>query len=119
MTQGQDSMTTRHANSLARRDWLHSAGSAFVALALSPASSWAAPNNAASRPRLNVSLNENPFGPSPRVAQALRLELRGLERYTDAEASALSRQIAQLEQVEPEQVILGEILEPLGVQLGL
>ncbi len=98
---------------------MHGAGSALAALALSPASSWAAPATGAGRPRINVSLNENPFGPSPRVAQALRLELRGLERYTQDEARALSHQIAQLEQVSDEQVILGDILEPLGVQLGL
>jgi histidinol-phosphate aminotransferase len=98
---------------------LQGAGSALAALALSPASSWAAPATAVSRPRINVSLNENPFGPSPRVAQALRLELHGLERYTEDEARALIRQIAQFEQVPDEQVILGDILEPLGVHLGL
>jgi histidinol-phosphate aminotransferase len=108
---------TRHAPSLRRRDWLQAA--ALAALALSPASSWAGPSGPVNRPRINVSLNENPFGPSPRVTEALRLELHGLERYTEDEARALSHQIAQFEQVPDEQVILGEILEPLGAQLGL
>jgi histidinol-phosphate aminotransferase len=112
-------VTLHYAPSLPRRDWVRGVGSALTALALSPASSWAAPASAASAPRINVSLNENPFGPSPRVTQALRLELRGLERYTEDEARALSQQIAQFEQVPVDQVILGEILEPLGVQLGL
>jgi len=98
---------------------LQSAGSALAALTWAPASAWAAPAPPANRARINVSLNENPFGPSPRVTQALRLELRGLERYTEDEARGLSHQIAQSEQVADEQVILGDILEPLGIQLGL
>ncbi|MEI9939070.1 MAG: histidinol-phosphate transaminase [Pseudomonadota bacterium] len=73
----------------------------------------------AASPRINVSLNESAYGPSPRVLQSLRVELHGLERYTGAEAGALARQIAELEGVAEEQVLLGEVLEPLGLQLGL
>ncbi len=69
---------------------------------LAPARGYAGPNAqpghvaAPSAPRINVSLNESAYGPSPRVLQALRLELRGLERYTGDEARALAQQIAEL-----------------------
>jgi histidinol-phosphate aminotransferase len=70
--------------------------------------------------RLRLSLNESPYGPSPRVVEALKGELQGLARYTTAdEAGALIRQIAAFEAVSEEHVLLGEILEALGLQLGL
>jgi histidinol-phosphate aminotransferase len=72
--------------------------------------------------RLRLSLNESPYGPSPRVIAALGVKggLQDLARYTTAdEAGALTRQIAALEGVSEEQVLLGEILEALGLQLGL
>jgi histidinol-phosphate aminotransferase len=54
------------------------------------------------------------------VTRALNDALHGLERYTTSdEASALTRQIAELERVPESQVVLGEILEPLGLYLGL
>jgi histidinol-phosphate aminotransferase len=104
---------------LRRRDWL--AGAAGVLAALAPGTALAAPNAGATRgaaARVNLSLNESPFGPSPRVVQALANELRGLERYTGDEASDLTREIAELEQVPAEQVLLGEVLEPLGLYLA-
>jgi len=68
---------------------------------------------------LRLSLNENAFGPSPRVAEAIEAELVRLNRYVETdEADALRAQIAALEQVSPDQVVLGEVLEPLGVHLG-
>jgi histidinol-phosphate aminotransferase len=83
--------------------------------------SGAAPSGAApTRKRINVSLNESPFGPSPHAAAAVATSLRDLERYTSAdEATALTRQIAELEGVPEDQVLLGEVLEPLGLYLGL
>ncbi|MET0794771.1 MAG: histidinol-phosphate transaminase [Polyangiaceae bacterium] len=114
-------MSEDAARPVPRRDWLAGAlrtGAAFAlpsrqALA---AEAQAAPNRAA---RISVALNENAFGPSPRVIQALAAELHGLERYTGEEAHQLTRQVAQLENVAEEQVVLGEVLEPLGLQLGL
>jgi histidinol-phosphate aminotransferase len=114
-------MSRDAARRVPRRDWLAGAlrtgaafalpsGQAFAAAAQSP------PNRTA---RVRVALNENAFGPSPRVIQALATELHGLERYTGEEAHDLTRQIAQLENVPEEQVVLGEVLEPLGLQLGL
>jgi histidinol-phosphate aminotransferase len=68
--------------------------------------------------RVNVSLNESPYGPSPRVTQLLRNNLDRLERYTGEDANALCRQLAELERVSEQQILLGEVLEPLGLFLG-
>src|ERR1700719_4263773 len=68
---------------------------------------------------IRLSLNENPYGSSPNVAQALQLELGRLNRYADAPlARQLAEQIAEYEHVPVEQVVLGEILDLLGLFLG-
>jgi histidinol-phosphate aminotransferase len=70
-------------------------------------------------PLIRLSLNENPYGCSPNVAPALQLELGRLNRYADAPlASQLAEQIAEYERVPVEQVVLGEILDLLGLFLG-
>jgi len=68
---------------------------------------------------VRLTLNENPFGPSPLVAKALADDLGGLFRYVGDEAAAITAQIAAFEGVAPEQVVLGEMLDALGVQLSL
>jgi len=69
---------------------------------------------------VRLTLNENAFGPSPLVAPALREGLQDLHRYTTAEeADALIRLLAEKEGVAPRQIVLGELLEPLGLHLGL
>jgi histidinol-phosphate aminotransferase len=62
-------------------------------------------------------LNENPFGPSPAAIRAIEGQLGTLSRYTGDEAAALAQQIAAMEQVPTEQIVLGEVLEPLGAHL--
>ena len=66
-----------------------------------------------------LSLNENPLGPAPGVAAALERERPNLCRYTGAELDTLLTAIAGKEDVPREQIILGEILEPLGTYLSL
>jgi histidinol-phosphate aminotransferase len=66
-----------------------------------------------------LSLNENPYGPAPGVIDAIAREFSSLCRYTGAEYDALVELIAAREGVLEEQVILGEILEPLGTYLSL
>src|SRR6202051_1075171 len=66
-----------------------------------------------------LSLNENPFGPSPAVVAAIQREFANLCRYTGAEYDGLVGLIAAREGVPKEQIILGEILEPLGTYLSL
>jgi histidinol-phosphate aminotransferase len=70
-------------------------------------------------PILNLSLNENPFGPAPSVIPAIERELGNLSRYTTVELGNLIAQIAAKEGVSAGKIILGEILEPLGTYLSL
>lgn len=66
-----------------------------------------------------LSLNENPFGPAPGVARAIEAELERLGRYADRQdADALVDRIARIEDIPPEQVVLGDILESLGRHLA-
>jgi len=66
-----------------------------------------------------LTLNENPFGPSPRVIEAIQRDLGGLARYTGDETSELLSLIAAKEGVDPGQIVLGEILQPLGLALSV
>ncbi|MCP3730355.1 histidinol-phosphate aminotransferase family protein [Sphingomonas sp. MG17] len=98
---------------LSRREWL-ALSAATTALATAPG---AVGQTAAARARL--SLNENAWGPSARVAPAIARAASGIERYVDqSEVDALTRQIAAIERVDPAQVVLGEVLEPLGLFLA-
>jgi len=71
-------------------------------------------------PRLvRLSLNENPYGPSPGVVESIQREFNRLNRYADSQAALhLTEQIATYEHVPVEQVVLGEILGFLGLYLG-
>jgi histidinol-phosphate aminotransferase len=108
---------------LDRRDWLKmfglaTAGSvAWQRVFANPAGTAAPP--LPGQPVARLSLNENPYGPAPSVVSAINRELGRLCRYTDVEVSQLVRAIASKEGVAEEQVILGEILEPLGTFLSL
>lgn len=105
-----------------RREWLKTAGLAvggLLAGAPTQAASTSPANATAAMIKARLSLNENPFGPAPGVIEALRREFGSLSRYTGQEATALVALIAAKEQVPPEQIVLGEILEPLGMHLGL
>jgi histidinol-phosphate aminotransferase len=66
-----------------------------------------------------LSLNESPFGPSPRAVEAIQNALTEIARYAGDDAHALEQQIADREGVSPDQIILGEILDSLGLQLAL
>ena len=66
-----------------------------------------------------LSLNENAFGPSARVEPAIRAEFGRLNRYGDAAvAQRFAEQVAAHERIPVEQVVLGEILDLLGLYLG-
>ena len=76
--------------------------------------------NSAAPARARLSLNENPFGPSPLAVKAIQSHAAEVARYTDeASASSLALQIAAREKVSVEQIVLGELLEPLGAQLSI
>jgi histidinol-phosphate aminotransferase len=108
---------------LSRRNLLKSSGLALGAGLLSPRAIFPveAPviPDAKAEPMVRLSLNENPYGPSPRVAEAIRREFDRLNRYADAKAARqLAEQIAAHERVSVEQVVLGEILGLLGSYLA-
>jgi histidinol-phosphate aminotransferase len=108
---------------LDRRDWLKSIGLVCGAMA-TPRSLIAAPKQTATRRDpdrglVRLSLNENPFGPAPSVVAALQREFADLCRYTDSGFDELVSSIAAKEGIAEEQIILGEILEPLGTHLSL
>jgi histidinol-phosphate aminotransferase len=107
-----------------RRAWLRSFSWAIGGLGLSrlagaqPASPIAA-RGSGGPPLARLSLNENPYGPAPGVTTALQREFSSLCRYTGAEYDALVAAIAAKEGIPAQQIILGEILEPLGTYLSL
>jgi histidinol-phosphate aminotransferase len=107
---------------LSRRNVLKASGLAFGASLISPRAILAdTPVHPVARdiPLIRLSLNENPYGPSPRVAESIQRELTRLDRYADADAaSQLTEQIAAHERVRVEEVVLGEILGLLGFYLA-
>lgn len=57
---------------------------------------------------VKLNTNENPFGPSPKVIEAIQAELNdGLRLYPDPEGESLRQTIADYHKVTPEQVFLG------------
>lgn len=105
-----------------RRTWLEAITLAATGL-IAPRSfaAAAAAGEAAGQdaPLLNLSLNENPFGPAPSIIPAIEAQLGNLSRYTGAEFADLVAKIAVKEGVPPGKIVLGEILEPLGTYLSL
>lgn len=110
-------------NDFTRRNLLKSSGFILGASVLAPQLVFAEASKPGSFSKtespVRLSLNENPYGPSPKVAQALELELGRLNRYADESlARQFAEQIAEYEQVPVEQVVLGEVLDLLGLFLG-
>jgi histidinol-phosphate aminotransferase len=111
------------SNDFTRRELLKSSGLMVGVGVLAPQLVFAEVSKPASssktEPLIRLSLNENPYGPSPNVAHAVQLELGRLSRYADMRlAGPLAEQIAEYEHIPVEQVVLGEILDLLGLFLG-
>ncbi len=108
-----------------RRHWLRAGLTSAAVAALAPvagSAAAAAPSAAADTAPdlLRLDLNESSYGPSPRVGPAVQRALVEAPRYVSAaQLQALQVQIATLERVAPEQVIVGEVLEALGQHLAL
>jgi histidinol-phosphate aminotransferase len=65
------------------------------------------PIAAGKQPRLiKLDSNENPFGPSPRAMEAMRLNLTAANAYPDDDCSELRRKLAMFHAVPPEQVLV-------------
>ncbi|MEW5972390.1 MAG: histidinol-phosphate transaminase [Pseudomonadota bacterium] len=57
---------------------------------------------------VKLNTNENPYGPSPKVLEAIRAEVGdGLRLYPDPEAMALKEAIATYHELKPSQVFVG------------
>lgn len=67
---------------------------------------------------IRLALNENPFGPSPLAVDAIKADLAGLSRYSGDEVATLTNAIAAHENIAPEQIVLGENLDVLGLYLS-
>lgn len=119
--------------SLSRRSWLASTGTALAGLAVSGrflneemrAQALTPERLAAVAPgKVRLSLNENPFGPSPAAIEAMQRHIAGGQssRYPYLQTGELVELIARKEGVAPEHIVLGvgsgEILETVGVHFG-
>ncbi|MBR1135140.1 MAG: histidinol-phosphate transaminase [Bradyrhizobium sp.] len=69
-------------------------------------------------PSIRLALNETPLGPSPAAIDAIKADLSGLARYTGRELDDLTAAIAARENIAPEQIVLGENLNVLGLYLS-
>jgi histidinol-phosphate aminotransferase len=98
---------------ITRRHWLEAGGLAFAA-SLAPATARTQPVG-----RARLSLNENPFGPSPLAIHAIRDQTDRLCRYVGDDAALLTNRIAANEDISSDKIVLGEILDVLGLQLAL
>jgi len=55
---------------------------------------------------IRLDSNENPFGPSPRAVQAMRLALAESHDYPDNDCSALRNRLAAQHSIPPEQILV-------------
>lgn len=111
---------------LNRRQWLRSTGVAVAGVALASRLDLRAQAElaAVAAPELPVqlSLNENPFGPSPLAVAAMQAELARPFRYPFNQTPELVKTIAAKEGVTPEHIVMGvgsgEVLETYGVYMA-
>jgi histidinol-phosphate aminotransferase len=118
--------------SLNRRQWLKAAGATFAAATLAPRFALKANAAATETPALatkpiagpvQLSLNENPFGPAASAQAAMHALISRSCRYAYKEQGELIAQIARIEGCKPENIVLGagsgEILDVTGFHYGL
>jgi histidinol-phosphate aminotransferase len=98
---------------VSRRNFLRTVGiGAAAGVALQPSIISAAPLFEPMRPRelggpLRLNSNENAYGPSPKTAAAIRTASAQANRYPFDQYDGLVEQIAKLNRVRREQVLLG------------
>ncbi len=112
---------------LNRRQWLRSTGAAVAGLTLASRvnlKAQGAEAPVAVRPEgpVQLSLNENPFGPSPLAVAAMQAELTRAYRYPFNQTPDLVKAIAEKEGVTPDHIVMGvgsgEVLETYGVYMA-
>lgn len=115
---------------LDRRQWLRGAGLASAATILSGMTPLQAKNNLwfPERPIINgqpirLNSNENPFGPSPKVREAMTRAFELACRYPSASRDGLLEKIAQKEGVSKDHIVITggstEGLKVAGLTFGL
>ena len=115
---------------LNRRQWLKAAGATLAATALAsrlplraaPAPLPAPPAPSAAPGLIQLSWNENPFGPAPSAQRAMVAAVGRSCRYPDSEEEELLKLIAAREGCPTSQIALGngsgEILDAAGFHFG-
>lgn len=93
-----------------RRRFALSLGAALGATVVRPSAS-SASSAAAAEPAapavIDLSSNENPYGPSPAALEAMTRSQAAAARYPDAAELATVEAIARLHEVDPDRVVLG------------
>lgn len=56
---------------------------------------------------IKLASNENPLGPSPRAVDAIKKNLKGINRYPDSQGFYLKRKLAKALNIEPDNIALG------------
>ena len=56
---------------------------------------------------IKLGSNENPWGPSPKVKEAIEEELKNINRYPESDVEALKKEFAKYSNVSPDQIIVG------------
>ena len=56
---------------------------------------------------IKLGSNENPWGPSPKVKEAIEKELANINRYPESDLEELKREFARYSNVKPEHIIVG------------
>ena len=68
---------------------------------------------------IDLSLNENPLGPSPKAWDAVEKARAQLNRYPDMTSARLRHALAQHLRVEPEQITVGNGADGIIMQICL
>jgi histidinol-phosphate aminotransferase len=92
---------------LTRRRFAGALGAALGAAALRPSPGAAAPRPAARGGAIDLSSNENPYGPSPAALDAMTRSQAVAGRYPDETEWATAQAIARLHGVSSERIVLG------------
>ena len=94
--------------SLSRRRFVSAFGAAVgVAAVRPPAAAEGAPHDAAGPRVVDLSSNENPYGPSPEALEAMTRSQAVAARYPDASERQTIEAIARHHGVSPERIVLG------------
>jgi histidinol-phosphate aminotransferase len=94
-------------SALSRRSFATSLSCAAVA-ALAPSKARSGPPQAAAgKTLIDLSSNENPYGPAPAAIQAMTVAQSVASRYPDAAEDRMREAVAQHHAVDPGQIVLG------------